>query len=464
MFNYMITSKETLHRGFVMAAILAASSSALAQTDPFLCHSGVCGGDMTFTVFDATPAGQVAITYGFQGGASGPVPGCAGLFVDIEQARLGALILADDTGVATLQTYVPPAACDRTLVQAVDLSACRTSNVILISDCPGCECAPPDVVFSQLNFVLDDVPVMNSDWGRVDFTFVGQAGIQYVNLAANGTWQLRNMPLLSVEGEGVEQTISYTFDLGNEPGEEVMEGFFDFVITDEPLDSMPDGGDLFIVWDQDVVYWRGAEEMAVPPLESAGPGDGGESSGPKHTNSDFPNQQCKPNQCTPTAVSNSLQFLNAKHNLGMDAADITIAKMLQATKWKVPPRRFGCYINDNSNGSAWWKDKNQYMLANGLPITTTSTTSFADVANALDNNCDIEIQGDWHTAAVVGLTPLADGKYSVDISHDTDQNDDTKGTTTETITWDPTTKKFSGSPGYFNGSVLKYFVIECPKK
>lgn len=71
----------------------------------------------------------------------------------------------------------------------------------------------------------------------------------------------------------------------------------------------------------------------------------------------------------------------------MDAADITIAKMKEATKWRVPPRQVGCYSENNPNGNAWWKDKDAYMKANGYPITTKQIrlgNTAADRTNAMD--------------------------------------------------------------------------------
>ena len=62
-------------------------------------------------------------------------------------------------------------------------------------------------------------------------------------------------------------------------------------------------------------------------------------------------------------------------------------------------------------------------------------------------------------AAIVGITKLANGKYAIDVAHDTSQGK-AGGTKTETTTFDPATNSFSGGT-FLDGTKLDQFVIEC---
>jgi hypothetical protein len=160
-------------------------------------------------------------------------------------------------------------------------------------------------------------------------------------------------------------------------------------------------------------------------------------------------------------VSNSLQFLNSQHSLGMSAGAIDIGDMKSATGWTAS----GC-------GWTWYNNKAAWMAEKNLPIKTTATLASAginmdNVINDIANGNDVELVarapgGGGHCVAVTGCTKNANGTYSVTISHDTDQKDNTKGTKTETVTYDPATGKFTG--GSLNGWTLDHVVTESPKK
>lgn len=90
---------------------------------------GNCPGKMNACVTQATPNARIGFAYGFREGST-KVPPCPGLSVDIGGAKLAGLATADANGDACIQGNVPQGACGRVLVQAVDLSACATSNVV----------------------------------------------------------------------------------------------------------------------------------------------------------------------------------------------------------------------------------------------------------------------------------------------------------------------------------------------
>ncbi|MBL1216633.1 MAG: hypothetical protein D8M59_03980 [Planctomycetes bacterium] len=90
--------------------------------------TGDCPGIMTLTVSGATPGAWVGFGYGSSQGQT-TVPGCPGVFVDIQNAKKAGKARADANGEAVLQGRAPSSACGRIIVQAADLDACSTSNV-----------------------------------------------------------------------------------------------------------------------------------------------------------------------------------------------------------------------------------------------------------------------------------------------------------------------------------------------
>lgn len=321
------------------------------------------------------------------------------------------------------------------------------------------------MVFAQMDFDLDGMIYTDTEWGAVDFTFIGQEPIMYFNLAVSGTWQVQNIPVLSIEGVDVEQTMTYYFDLGTERGVNVDGLDYDYMFTPDIIDAMPGGAVTATVVDRQAVFSPGTVETEIVSLSlvSAEPLIGALAKIPeKFAHKDFPNQDCGVNECCPAAVSNSLKFLNKKWSLGIKDSKTTIDDMKKATNWD----KDGCWIDHDDNRpkgqrNAWWEDKKKYMEDNDYPITTRRVTDLGKIAEEIKSGQDVELLGDWHAAAIVGITDLGGGKFSIDVAHDTEQGK-AGGTKTETITYDPNTKKFSGSPGFFAGSSFRYAVVECP--
>ncbi|MEW6744937.1 MAG: hypothetical protein AB1486_19460 [Planctomycetota bacterium] len=94
--------------------------------------------------------------------------------------------------------------------------------------------------FYQLDLMLDDGFTQNSDWGAVDVTHAGYTEAQYFNLSVNGTWQVQNASLMTLEAVGTGQTMTYSFSLGVAPGTDVTQILCAYTITSFVLDSMPD--------------------------------------------------------------------------------------------------------------------------------------------------------------------------------------------------------------------------------
>jgi hypothetical protein len=310
------------------------------------------------------------------------------------------------------------------------------------------------LVFSQCDFLLDGTSYYNTEWGSLDFTYFGRPEMMYLNVTVNGSWQVQNIPVLSREGDWVEQTLTYSFDLGTPRGTDVCDVTCGYDFTSYPLATMPPEDRTAFVDDRYIEIDSGVDGYPIPALAPADALVGGKAVAPKKAgHKNFPNQECGKQECAPAAVSNSLQFLNNKHKLGMPPNKITIEEMKKATGF-VAGR--GCPVN-------LWELKKKYMQKNGYPITTRKITDLSKLAAEIKDGQDVELVGGWHMAAVVSITALDDGKYAIEVAHDTNQGNP-GGTKTETITYDPKTKRFKGSPGFFNGSIFRYAVVECPKR
>jgi hypothetical protein len=326
------------------------------------------------------------------------------------------------------------------------------------------------VTFGQINFYLDGVSTLNSDWGDAHVGFYGSAYIQYLNLISNGNWTIQNLPVLSVEGEGMPQTQDFWFPLGVPSGTHVTNITYGIKLTPNTLGTPPTQDTPALVSSDDYVVYNGGADVKLhttPP--PAAPVVGGAVADPTpHENKNFPNQPCGVNECAPTAVSNSMQFLNDRHKLGMDPTQLTIDKMKKATNWGEKfPGANGCWIQHNNSRpegqrNAWWEDKDAYMKTNKLPITTTKllSTDIGEIAALIDTHQDIEMELGGHTVAVVGIADLGGGKYSVTIKHDKTQGvGGVHDLATETGKWDSKTGTWSAA---LAGYELNYFVVECP--
>jgi hypothetical protein len=96
---------------------------------------GTCGSRMSFLATGANPNAFVAFIYAFgQGSYVIPNGPCAGTVLGLDAtATMAQLMNADGAGNAAVnQIFVPPSACGVVYLQAIDVSDCSTSNVILI--------------------------------------------------------------------------------------------------------------------------------------------------------------------------------------------------------------------------------------------------------------------------------------------------------------------------------------------
>lgn len=92
---------------------------------------GTAGVENTLTVTGATPGATVQIGYGTVAGSTA-IPGCPGEFIDFASPNVLGTPVADGSGVASIAQLVPAGASGQTfLLQSVELSTCRVSNLII---------------------------------------------------------------------------------------------------------------------------------------------------------------------------------------------------------------------------------------------------------------------------------------------------------------------------------------------
>ncbi|MBL1218619.1 MAG: hypothetical protein D8M59_14135 [Planctomycetes bacterium] len=119
--------------------ILAPDSQQLLEHEPLgpdplqldLDYIGTCPGFVTLSMTGGLPGDQVAFVYGMRWGEV-EVPMCPGVWVGIAAPKVAGVTNADETGTAELGGNVPAAGCNRVYVQAIDITACQSTNVALI--------------------------------------------------------------------------------------------------------------------------------------------------------------------------------------------------------------------------------------------------------------------------------------------------------------------------------------------
>jgi hypothetical protein len=303
--------------------------------------------------------------------------------------------------------------------------------------------------FHQLDFFWVNREEPNSPWGTATLGYEHAPATLYLNLAVGKKWVVRNVPVPPSKGRAHR---TFGFDLGVTKGTDVTTLEYAYELTSSLLTTMPGNFQRAPVTDRSVVMAPGLEE-GKPILRDPPDAESGDSvvDSASHEG-EFPNGGAGLYECVPAAVSNSLRFLNNKYELGLTEKQTSVATMKRATGWTP----WGC-------GYEWYKTKDKYMQDNGYGVTTRMITDFDDIIKEIKAGQDVELCGGWHCAAVIDIAKLANGKYVLYVAHDTAQGVN-GGEITEKIIYDPKTKKFEGSPGFFDGSGFSYFVVECPKK
>lgn len=320
--------------------------------------------------------------------------------------------------------------------------------------------------YYQLNFIYDTDTTLLSDWGAIDITFMGSTGYKFLNLKVDTVWAIENMPVVSVEGI-LSQTQRFWFPLSD--SDTVFTSLIvGMTFTDTLLTVAPSLTDTVSVSQFTYKIFTGSTSGATTGGKKK-PSDkekqkGGAPTAPAPaapSHAGFPNQSADPNECVPAAISNSLNYLNAKHSMGMPAGAISIDSLKQPLNWTP---------SAGVDRTSWADRKNKYMQKRKLPIKTGDggPAHLGQIPKLLADGQDVEIdavfKGDptkAHAMSIVNVTPLPGGNFSITDRHDADQAGP-GGLVDETGTFDTGEGEFDKGPlGQFGGFFL---IVECPAK
>jgi hypothetical protein len=126
-FGYRAVNEITAHRDS-RTCLDDGCGAIMDMTEP---DPGIAGQSNTIGVRGATAGATIQFFAGTLAGST-PVPGCAGLSVDIGSAKGLPPVTADSNGNATLSVTVPPGAAGKTLrLQAADETNCTVSDLVI---------------------------------------------------------------------------------------------------------------------------------------------------------------------------------------------------------------------------------------------------------------------------------------------------------------------------------------------
>ena len=269
------------------------------------------------------------------------------------------------------------------------------------------------LTFDQLNWIGTTSSTTDSRWGKVNIDFTGYSATQYFNLSVNGVWVVQNMGIDSLYGNGVNQALSTTFDLGSSG--DVQSISYSFYIDSTPITIYPalPAANASVA---DLAYQIGGidgVDLGSPgaPQAPAGANDAKVDKSAKLPNIEkVINQVQKPNECAPGAISNSLKYLQATGKLGAGVkTDISDLKPV---------------VNWNKNGAPqnWYKLKAE-AYKDHVNTTVLGPKEIDDLIKAVNAGKDVELGTTGHAAMIVGVRKFTDGRVELDIFDD-NQTDD----------------------------------------
>ena len=338
----------------------------------------------------------------------------------------------------------------------------------------------PGVVLFQADIIHDDVEIPNSDYGYARVSYTGILPPQFFNLSVNGVRVLRNIPLLTPDGEdGLVQSQIIAFNLGAPVGTDVTTVTSAWTTAFAPTDVQPSpefstpvhdktfanydcGGNPGAANNQggNAVDKQIEKEAKLPPVDQGG----------GHFTGVAPSNTCYKG-CVVGAVHSSLLYLQDKHGTPSKDKDITWAGVRAATAYD---SNNGCPTNpaNDADPGNWWNKKDSYADSHDYGIDTENRPASAidQVMDDVDAGHDVEIRA-WggtsgHCAMVTGITKHDDGSYSIEVIHDIRQDSQwgdkhIDGATRETITYTPGQPIVGGHQ--FNTDSLTGFIVEKPE-
>jgi len=125
-----VQDEENLVNNALCMTVDVTECLSLTITEPI---PGLCGQTNFIEASNGTPYEKVYFIYGLSGG-SASVPGCSGVYVDINNPKVIDSDFANSTGQSDIDFFVPPAACGVTVwFQAVEHATCTVSNLVIFT-------------------------------------------------------------------------------------------------------------------------------------------------------------------------------------------------------------------------------------------------------------------------------------------------------------------------------------------
>ena len=228
----------------------------------------------------------------------------------------------------------------------------------------------------------------------------------------------------------MDQSLTTFFDLGVSHGTNVTSLNYYFEIVSDPSLVMPVSA-LTSTSVSPLDYQIGS--VGGVDLGSPGHGDRGETSTAEVVKKavlpdleKFVNQEQKPNECAPGAISNSLKYLQARGRLpGSVESDIDDIKKIVGEVFRDIKDEDGNVIDKIYIGSPYdWYLKKQKHFEDILETKfIESLAGIDDLIKAIKRGDDVELFIHGHVAVVVGVRVKEDGQIELDIFDDNQKGD-----------------------------------------
>jgi trimeric autotransporter adhesin len=313
----------------------------------------------------------------------------------------------------------------------------------------------PEIKISQLSLDLGNgLFLPDSDYGQVLVRFPGSDSVNYFSLWMDGHPVLSDMPLLSPNGVGTPHSEVFTFPIGAF-GDQVTSGQFGFRVSASPGDTTVPPPLTTPVRPGLIRIANGESDGRPLPYFPAEILAGAAAQAVAANPPVFPNREQGRNECVPSALANSLEYLNTRNSLGIDTNKISVAKLKEVVGWTPA----GADVGDNEAKPLWAQRKKDYLATNGIPVTTEITNNPVNAMQALADACNVEIRVTGHAACLRAMARIDGTRYVLVISHDQMQGQ-IGGTVLEAIIYDSASGEITGG-AWTQGRKLTAFAIEC---
>ena len=317
------------------------------------------------------------------------------------------------------------------------------------------------VTVSRLRSSLDGVEPEPSQWGVVDIAYIPTPELRFFNLSLGDQWPLRNVPVFPTlyQIDRYEQSSYFRLPDREEP-DGIQVGYR---ITHAPLDDMPAATQRVRLHERSETYFTGVHDAPMgDPADAPPPFRGAPLADVVYCRLDYPNQPCGKNECGPTAVSNSLRWLNKTYGLGIPQEKLTINAWKGILGWAGDGVENGDWANRKVN---YCNDKN-----NALPVDSTKLPG-AHVAEALKQfkaGQAVEMFVGNHITALICMALDSDGNYvATAVSDAAQEGQDKPGKpVSQTVQIDANGRTTSGPEWAVGkggaGLAIQNFVVQCP--